>query len=106
MTGLTEERKAGIWDKLRAMGDEPLTPKDVEALTMMLTCEPGLKGLGRLAVFADESARGFVALDLGTPQGVAEGLKLQGRIQGYLHSLEVLYGLITLPEEDENVDSD
>jgi len=105
MQGLTTEQKDRYWEMMQANGKEPLTDKDKEAVTLLLTSEPGSKALGRVLEAAENLPKALMSLDLSTPIGMRDATHLQGRVAGYVHAIEIIFDLITLPEESENDES-
>ena len=99
---LTVERKEKYWNLMQEQGGEPLLDKDLEAITMMMTSQPGLKAFGRIFAAANTLPRAIMTLDLSTEVGRRDAVQLQGRVAGYIHAIEIIFDLITLPEEDED----
>ena len=102
MNGLTPEQVERYIEIAKTKGLEPFTDKDQELLTAMLTSETGLKAVGKVMAWANLAVTGFMQVDLATEMGRKDAMNLQGRISGYFHGVELLFGLITLPEEEEN----
>ncbi len=106
MIGIEEEQARRYIEIAKKKGDEPFTDKDQELLTAMLTSETGLKALGRVMAWANYSTTGFMQVDLATQTGLRDAMSLQGRINGYFSAVELLFGLITLPEETEDTENE
>jgi hypothetical protein len=102
MNGMTEEQITRQWERIKTHSDELLTDKDKEVLTTMLTCEPGLKAFGKIYALANAYPSGFMQIDFSTAKGASDAAQLQGHIKGLLSAVDVLFNLVTLPEENED----
>ena len=97
---ISQEHKTRLWEQVQTAGPIVLTEKDQDLLAKMISSEPMVKALSAIWYDVVLQPSQFMGLDLSEPGQVVEGAKIQGRAQGMLNAIELLFNLITLPEED------
>lgn len=102
------KRKEALVLKVASFAQDVLTDKDQEILAKILTTEPMLKALGQVYAYAMNSHYEFRAVDFSVPEEQHKASAMQGHIQGCLRAIDILFQLITLPEEtqDDSPDTD
>ncbi len=102
MMGLDTDQRERFSEQIKLHATEPLSEKDKELLTTMLTCKTGMLAFGKIYAQALGLPGGFLQLDMATEQGRRDAVFLQGRVQGLVEAIDVLFELVALPEEEDD----
>ena len=102
MTGhrISAEQRSNLFAKIRSLMVAEITDQDKDLLFDLLHTEPLLKALGQVLALANELPMQILGVDLTDPETRNAAIQCQGQFQGYINSLEVLFDLIALPEEE------
>jgi hypothetical protein len=99
---IDQKQRENLTQKVAAFSQDVLTDKDKDVLARIITTEPMLKALGQIYGFATNSYLQFGGVDLSNESERHKASALQGHIQGYFGAIDLLFQLITLPEEIED----
>lgn len=101
-----KEQREYFIRKIHESGSEnqPLTEKDQELLQGILSSSVMVKALGLASNAAREIPMAILGLDLSKPENCHEASRAQGRVQGVLQTIELLFDLVTSAEEEDEDD--
>ena len=93
----TQEQAEKKLDVAKTLAGEEMDSKEKELVCQMLTSQPLLKLLGQIWIMG--AGQNIHQLDFMTPEGIAQACKIQGKAEGMVYAMELIFSAVT--EEDD-----